>query len=897
MKFLRYALIALLAIGVAASVRVKEHQDLQRALRAYRAEAHIATFSTANQINQRMSLLFQELRNIARLPAVRSLGTQQGALDQVTTQTLQEIYNKLSITCAISEIHVVSKDFDPASSKSSSRHTPLATFEHGASPSSQKVASGPRTSPHDSTTDAVEYDMLHQQLQLIAGKYAQNPDTLGTELPALLSEEIVTRDNSHYSDSDGDDRNRSGMIYSVPFYDSHDKLLGIVSAVVLSNSLRDLLSDGYFAIHSAAHMYVAGRQQGSVWLRVLPYIEADTPDPSLLYSDVQTLEITDAQGTWTLWSWLPDIFYWQREDVRATKNSALIAYCSIALLTLAALVLTHVFYKRREMLETMNRKLTEQVKLRTADLEQALVVAEHATRAKSQFLANMSHEIRTPMNGVVGMLDIVTNTGVDAKIKSYIDIARQSANSLLRIIDDILDYSKIEAGKIAIEIIEYDPLQLVEDVAALLAAKCHSKGLTLNCDTPTDIPYLVKGDPTRVRQVLLNLLGNAIKFTETGQAGLRLNIEQLDATHVKLHFTVSDTGIGINETALGTLFSAFSQADESTTRRFGGTGLGLTISQRLVELMGGRITAHSTVGKGSRFEFSMPAKIGSMIDNHPEHEESLQGKRILVVDDNVTDCMILQHHLDHWEVEHHTVHTAGAAMQALYNGLNGKPYDIALLDMILPDQDGLTLSSLIQADASLRNLRRILLTSVNSITNEQLATNHVAAMHIKPARPRELRKILATQRLTAMPDNVTGIHTVAPAYTEIASINVLVVDDNEINQTVVASMLEIFKANAVCAANGAEALALLGAQHFDLVLLDCHMPVMDGFEAIKRIRKIDATNYTHQLVIALTASAMQEDRDRCLAAGMDDFLTKPVTLKDLQRVLNRWLPGQFSAVA
>jgi len=884
---------------MAAAVHVKEETDLDRALKAYRAEAHIESFNSVGIISRRMTQLYQQLCMLSQVPGVRNHPTQ---MSKDTQQTLQEIFNAMATANHVSEIHVVSLDFDPVNTGSLTHHAPLATYDHVTDTESNGAetdsSTDNKTHPITPVADAAEYDVLKEQLGIFKEQYPRDTRAPDAETPALLSQEIVTRDNSQYTNQDPDDRNRSGIVYSVPIYDSTGSLSGMISAVLLSNVLRDWLPVSYDAIHSATHEYVAGRQQNnSVWLRVLPYIEADTPDPSLLYSEVQALEIPDAQGAWTLWSWEPDIFYQQREDVRAAHDSTMVAYGSIVLLMIAALVIILVFEKRREMLLNMNQHLADQVRIRTEDLQQALVVAEHATKAKSQFLANMSHEIRTPMNGVVGMLDIIVNTGVDQKVKGFVDIARQSANSLLRIIDDILDYSKIEAGKIVIENIEYDPLQLVEDVAALLASKCHGKGLALNCDTPTEMTHSVIGDPTRIRQVLLNLLGNAIKFTEKGQVGLQLTFEQIDETNVGLHFAVSDTGIGLSQGAKEKLFSAFSQADESTTRRFGGTGLGLTISQRLVELMGGKIAVQSIEGKGSQFEFTLPAVIGNPLRSVNDTVSELQQQRILIVDDNLTDCMILQHHLGHWHMHYHAVHTATAAMQALCNGLDGKPYDIALLDMVLPDQDGLSLSSLIEADEKLRSTKRILLTAVSGITTEQLKKHHFSAMHIKPVRPRELRLSLAAQELRSIANEK---QMPALAFNSIISagvMNVLVVDDNEINQTVIGLMLEQMSVRATCTANGQEALDALDKQSFDLILLDCHMPVMDGYETIRILRERETGSNHRQLVFALTASAMQEDRDRCLAAGMDDFLTKPVTLKELQRILNHWLPGKFAAVA
>ena len=898
MKWLRYLIIALLAAFAATLVYLKQQDDLERALKTYRAGAHLDSFNTASQLNQRMDQLYQQLRTIARLPGIRSLDERAGKLNAETQQTLQELYNTLAINSGVSEIHIIPADFEPGNTATPGHHRPLQTFDQlvgdrAANDSRLTDTGSVQRSP---VMDAPEYDLMQEQLRLIKAQYPAETHDAAYEVPAYLGPEIITRDNSHYSANDPDDRNRSGLVYSVPFYNKSGTLAGMISGVILSNTLRDLVKDGYYAIHSATHEYVAGRQQGSVWLRVLPFIEADAPDPSLLYSEVQALEFRDAQGGWTLWSWQPDIFYVQREDVRAANNSAMLAYGSILLLTVAGYVLLYVLQKRREMLLTMNQQLADQVRIRTADLEHAVTVAEHATRAKSQFLANMSHEIRTPMNGVVGMLDIISNTGMDLKIRGYVDIARQSANSLLRIIDDILDYSKIEAGKIVVENIEYDVQQLVEDVASLLANKCHSKGLVLNCDTPTEMTHLVFGDPTRVRQVLLNLVGNAIKFTEKGQVGLQLSCQPTGDDRLNIRFVVSDTGIGITDEAKEKLFTPFNQADGSTTRRFGGTGLGLTISQRLVELMSGKITAFSVKDQGSKFEFTLPVSIGSAMPAMMETQAELRGKRVLIVDDNVIDCEILQHHLDHWKMQHHTTHNAAAALKALQAGLDGHPFDIALLDMVLPDQDGLALSKIIEADEKLRDTKRLLLTAVTSVTQEQLRKHYISNMHIKPVRPRELHKSF----LTLIGGDIGHVISTSEFVNDDslpAVFEALVVDDNEINQTVVALMLEKFGGKIICKANGEEALEALNNHNFDLVLLDCHMPIMDGFETIKQLRDKEMISHQHQLVIALTASAMQEDRDRCLAAGMDDFLTKPVTLKELQRVLTRWLPGKFLAVA
>jgi signal transduction histidine kinase/DNA-binding response OmpR family regulator/HPt (histidine-containing phosphotransfer) domain-containing protein len=546
--------------------------------------------------------------------------------------------------------------------------------------------------------------------------------------------------------------------------------------------------------------------------------------------------------------------------------------------------------RHRNNLENEVAKRTAELRTLNAQLAMAKDSAEAASRAKSEFLANMSHEIRTPLNGVIGMTQLALDTKLTKDQREFLETTKFSADALLAVVDDVLDFSKIEAGKIELETIDFNLRNCLEEVLRTLALRADEKGLELLCDIAPDVPEYVQGDSVRLRQIILNLVSNAIKFTHKGEIAVRAILDKKIGEVSTIRFTVSDTGIGIPLEKQKFIFDPFTQADTSTTRKYGGTGLGLTISAHLVSMMGGNIWLESQVGRGAKFHFTAQFKnsFERADDNILTSKAMLRGIKVLVVDDNATNRRILTAILDGWQMRATAVGDGELAINKLVSAKqSGDPYQLILTDMHMPVMDGFALAKRVRGMRELSGVRIMMLTSAGRKGDaERCRELGLESYLVKPVRKSELLSSLlpalgkqSVGSYFSKSDQAHHLHTRQ-------ALRILLVEDNRVNQTVATRMLEKLQHSVIVADNGLEALLILEQQQVDLVLMDIQMPEMDGITTAKIIRCNERIEIRNLPLIAMTAHAMKEDRQRCIDAGMNAYVSKPIRLEELERAIS-----------
>lgn len=750
-KWIRgYIGIALIGVLLISFIATKSQTEYEAKLHAYQTQANAEAEFAAAQIGNTFNYIYQGIRTISHLPSIRQLNDNGTNLSPDARESIRFIYENMATNVEVSEIYITLADFNPL--QKGPKSAPVLMFDHHAH--SQRTSQLPEIEDE-------EHQLILKQMNYFKKNYPLNSSFEHLKTPFISGPSVITCDNTKYAQT-MDNADRLGLVFSVPFYDTKGALRGAISAIILNHALKERLTDAHYALINKEHNYRLTLPAAPQEITTNPGLQHFEADKALLFSSTKPIKTTDPQSQWHLWVGYPDSVFLKSDNAKVVEKFRIAGYgLSLLLIVMAAVVWT--LQKRSfEVIDRLNHSLEEKVSERTQklesltiDLQKSLQAAKEANEAKGNFLANMSHELRTPMNGVLGMSYLLAQTKLTEEQNDLVSTINSSAEALLALLNDILDFSKIEAGALQLENLAHDFHNILDKTTALLKPQAEKKGLELQLEYAEAVPTYIWGDPARLRQIIINLLGNAIKFTQKGHVKVSVATQLVDGKDM-LRVSVDDTGVGIPADKLDHIFEKFTQADESITRNYGGTGLGLTISRHLVEMMGGVMGVSSTEGSGSTFWFRIPLECASQSD-------------LLISEDD------------------------------------------------LPEQ---------QNDANL---------------------------------------------------------------TPITDAKVLLVEDYNINAIFAEKILRKFGIKDIdVVTDGLQAILRCQVKNYDIIFMDCQMPELDGYRATEELRHKEWRNGSHIPIVAMTANAMVGDREKCLRAGMDDYISKPIRVQHLKKVLHRW---------
>jgi signal transduction histidine kinase/CheY-like chemotaxis protein len=765
---LAYGLVAAAMALLLVLIHLEKSTAHEEALKNYRGNASLRTREAATQLEAKFRQIYQGIRTLARLPGTRSIDRYARNFDENARSSAQEIYNNLAESVAISETYIIPAEFDPdAIDPNTGRHQePITTFDElivgrtadtaGGGLSAASVAHAHRSLKVEEI-EIHEYRLMREQLSILKARFPKEAEVARLAYPAIAGPEVITCDNTRYSPSKPNDKDRAGLVYSVPFYGLDGTLRGIVSAVILTSAVRDMVPIESAILYNDRYKYSTGRSPED--RDQVEKARSAVARSNLFYSETVDLDITDLTGGWMLWAGLDDGLFWSSAGAVSASAKAATQQIMVAVSAIILWIIIYTVGQRHREAQTRRRELEACIVERTRDLADATDAANSANQAKTRFLSVMSHEIRTPMSSIVGMADLLAHSTLQRQQGHYLQVIQSSADALLNIINDVLDLAKIEAGKIELHPGPFALDQILADVVGMFAEQARDKGLVLDHEVHGDVPATLWVDGVRLRQVLTNLIGNAVKFTDAGKIHISVTAGASRHGRTEIQFAVSDTGMGIAPDAGSTIFEPFRQGHNGASVPLGGTGLGLSISHMLVEMMGGKLRYESVLNLGTTFYFNI-------------------------------------------EVE-------AAAAPGCLDAMRG---------------------------------------------DEEAAKRGFPGM------------------------------------------SVLVAEDNPVSQEVTRAYLERLGCHVLVAEDGNQAVTMAQLHHFDAILMDCQMPGLDGFEATRLIRRLEAESGSRAVpIVALTANAFVQDRARCIEIGMTDFLSKPFTAGSLRQILAKRLHNEAGA--